>query len=196
MFFDSEEPLVPEDTNGTRDVYEWERDGAGSCREAAGCQYLLSGGTSSSGSMLLDVSANGNDVFMISRAHLVPQDTNEQFNVFDARVGGVSQPVPAACSGAGCQGAPPAPPSFATPSSETFQGVDNFPPVSTPVKQPGAAQLRAARLAKALKACRTKRSKRKRVACESTARRRYGPPGNPKRARRAGRAGTRGKGKR
>ncbi len=47
VFFDSWEPLVSQDTNGKLDVYEWERDGAGGCRESDGCVYLLSGGTSS-----------------------------------------------------------------------------------------------------------------------------------------------------
>ena len=44
VFFDSNEPLVPQDTNGTVDVYEWERDDSGTCHETAGCVYLLSGG--------------------------------------------------------------------------------------------------------------------------------------------------------
>ena len=75
VFFDSVEPLVPQDTNGKQDVYEWERDGSGSCEEADGCVYLLSGGTGGSASWLLDASADGDDVFIISRSELVPGDT-------------------------------------------------------------------------------------------------------------------------
>jgi len=37
VFFDSGEPLVPQDNNGWLDVYEWERDGLGSCKKVGGC---------------------------------------------------------------------------------------------------------------------------------------------------------------
>ncbi len=126
VFFDSEVPLVARDIDGTQDVYEWERDGVGSCGEPAGCQYLLSAGTSPAISSLADASASGNDVFIISRSQLVAQDGNENFNLYDARVGGVPLISPPVCTGSGCQGAPPAPPLFATPASVTFNGVGNF----------------------------------------------------------------------
>ena len=71
VFFDSTEALVPQDTNGKLDVYEWEQDGAGSCGHSGGCIYLLSSGTSSDNSYLTDASANANDVFIITRAQLV-----------------------------------------------------------------------------------------------------------------------------
>ncbi len=179
-FFDSDEPLVPQDTNGKQDVYEWERDGAGSCEEADGCIYLLSGGTSESASWLLDASTSGDDVFMVSRAELVPGDPYSSFDLYDARVGGVQPPTAPACSGTGCQGVPPAPPIFATPASVTFAGVGNFPAASTAA---GAGQgtakpkrlTRAQKRASALKACRRKRTgKRKRAACEARAKKRYG----------------------
>ena len=35
VFFDSEVPLVPGDTNGRQDVYEWEREGTGGCTSAS-----------------------------------------------------------------------------------------------------------------------------------------------------------------
>ena len=71
VFFDSSERLVARDTNGKQDVYEWERNGTGSCTEEAGCIYLLSSGSGVSDSYLLDASANGNDVFIISRDPLI-----------------------------------------------------------------------------------------------------------------------------
>ena len=91
VFFDSAEPLVPQDTNGVQDVYEWERDGSGSCGEAAGCVYLLSGGASRQWSWLVGGSASGNDVFMVTKAQLVPQDGNENDDLYDARVDGVNR---------------------------------------------------------------------------------------------------------
>ncbi len=128
VFFDSFEPLVAPDSNAQQDVYEWERDGAGSCQEARGCEYLLSGATSRSGSYLVDASANGDDVFFVSDARLVPQDEDESDHLYDVRVGGVQPSAPAGCSGAACQQVPIAPLIFATPPSATFAGVGNFPP--------------------------------------------------------------------
>ncbi len=179
VFFDSAEPLVAQDTNGKQDVYEWERDGVGSCREADGCVYLLSGGTSGSASWLLDASSSGEDVFVISRAELVPDDPYEGFAVFDARVGGMQPVVAPECTGSGCQGVPPAAPIFATPASVTFAGVGNFPApssVSGPVKSKPKARVltRVQRLARALRACRKQRPVRARAGCEVQARKRYG----------------------
>jgi hypothetical protein len=127
VFFDSKEALVPRDTNGKLDVYEWERPGAGTCKASTtGCIYLLSGGTSSGHSYLADASANGNDVFVVTRAKLLSRDDNEMYDLYDVRVGG-SEPVSVPqCTGTGCQGLPSAPPVFATPSSVTFEGAGNF----------------------------------------------------------------------
>jgi len=62
FFFQTAEALLPADTNGTTDVYEWEADGAGSCRSSAedgGCLYLLSTGKSPDPSYLGDASVSG-----------------------------------------------------------------------------------------------------------------------------------------
>jgi hypothetical protein len=192
VFFDSVEPLSPRDSNGRQDVYEWERyepdSSADSCTNTAGesasenlqkqekgCIFLLSGGTSSDSSYLLDASASGNDVFFVSRARLTGQDQNDNFNLFDVRVGGVQPLASTACSGTGCQGVPPAPPIFATPSSMTFNGVGNFAPPSPPAAKPNTKPLtRAQKLANALRAFR-KKAKNKRAACEKQARKSYGP---------------------
>ncbi|HXB65192.1 MAG TPA: hypothetical protein VNV42_09995 [Solirubrobacteraceae bacterium] len=136
VFFLSDKPLVARDVNGAQDVYEWEREGSGSCRESPGCVYLLSSGTSNSSSGLLDTSASGDDAFIITRSRLVPEDEDENFNVFDARVGGAQPPVPASCSGTGCQGIPSSPPVFATPSSQTYNGVGNFSASTGPAAAP------------------------------------------------------------
>jgi hypothetical protein len=126
VFFDTRESLVPQDSNGGLDVYEWERDGAGSCLQGGGCVFLLSGGTRPVDSYLIDAGANGNDVFLASRDQLAPQDPNESVALYDVRVDGGFAKAALACTGTGCQGVPPAPPIFATPSSATFSGVGNF----------------------------------------------------------------------
>jgi hypothetical protein len=132
VFFDSATPLVSEDTNGRIDVYEWEREGTGSCEPAdavnGGCIYLLSGGTSGAGSWFIGASANGSDVFMVTRAQLVAADGNDADDLYDARVEGVVPVAPPACTGTGCQGVPAPPPPFATPASVTFEGPGNFAP--------------------------------------------------------------------
>ncbi len=195
VFFDSIDALVPQDTNGLLDVYEWEQDGTGSCTEASGesvsesadkrekgCIYLLSGGTSTDNSFFADASVSGEDVFMVTRAQLVPQDQDENFNMFDARVGAGPPPTPPQCTGTGCQGVPGAPPVFATPSSVTFNGVGNFSgPVTTAVKGKAKTPTRAQKLARALRAC-GKQSKRKRTVCEAQARKHYGAGSKAKRS--------------
>jgi len=183
VFFDSEEPLVSQDTNGLQDVYEWERDGAGSCHTVEGCVYLLSGGTSSDISALIDASSSGDDVFLATRAQLVPQDRNEVFDLYDARVGGVQPLSPPACAGTGCQGVPSAPPLFATPPSVTFNGSGNFAPPPPPltVKPKAKPLTRAQKLANALKACR-KKPKQKRAACDTQAKKSYGAKSKAKKS--------------
>ncbi len=174
VFFDSLVPLVAQDTNGQRDVYEWERQGSGSCGESSGCVYLLSGGTSTAASALVDASESGGDVFIITRAQLVGADQNGVDDLYDARVDGAQPLAPPACSGTGCQGVPGAPPIFATPSSVTFSGVGNFPPsTGITVKRKARPLTRAQKLGKALKVCKSRQSKRKRAACEAQVRKRY-----------------------
>jgi hypothetical protein len=182
VFFDGDEALVPEASDNRQNVYEWEREGTGSCRTGSavngGCVYLLSGGTSESDSWLVGESPSGNDVFMVTRARLTPEDENETFDVYDARVGGVEPTAPTTCTGTGCQGTPAAPPTFATPATATYSGLGNFPP-PTPSPPPaikGKAKppTRTQKLASALKTCRKKRVKKTRIACEAQARKRYG----------------------
>jgi hypothetical protein len=178
VFFQSEQPLVPQDTNGTQDVYEWEREGTGSCvsesspRLNHGCVYLLSGGASRGYSFLVDADAEGNNVFLEHQGPLgevrVPADRNE---LYDVRVDGGFPEASLACAGAGCQNGPPPPPSFSSPASIASSGSGNFPPTGPPKPKPSLT--RAQKLAKALKACRAK-PRRKRAGCQREAQRRFG----------------------
>jgi DNA-binding beta-propeller fold protein YncE len=181
VFFDTSQPLVPQDQNGAQDVYEWEREGEGTCtvralpRPDGGCVSLLSGGDSGDYSYLLDADAQGNTVFFTHRGQLGQTGAaGTRTAVYDARVSGGFQRTSLACTGTGCQGVPPAPPSFATPSSVTFDGAGNFPALAQAIKPKPKSLTLAQRLAKALKACK-KVHKRKKAedACERQARQRY-----------------------
>jgi hypothetical protein len=135
VFFDSKDALSPQDTNGVQDVYEWVEPGIDSCARMAGCIFLLSGAASTSDSAFVDASANGADVFFVSRASLVPRDTDQLRDLYDARVGGgFPEPAPAspACEGEGCLPQVSAPSSFGSLASATFTGNGNVAPAHTP----------------------------------------------------------------
>jgi hypothetical protein len=133
LFFESFEALVPRDTNGLNDVYEWEAPGKGSCKEgtasfvasAEGCIYLISSGESSRESTFIDASSSGDDVFFKTLSSLVPPDYG-LVDAYDARVGGgFSYPEPnPPCEGEACQ-SPPGPPEDTTPASESTRGAGN-----------------------------------------------------------------------
>jgi NHL repeat len=106
-FFETARPLVAADENGAIDVYEWEDsdlDGQGELR-------LISSGRSATDSKFLDASASGDDVFFTTRDRLAGIDTDNQVDLYDARIGGgfaaqnPSAPPPP-CEGDGCQGTP------------------------------------------------------------------------------------------
>ena len=189
VFFDSVVPLTADDTDGRQDVYEWEREGTGTCtKEAAvngGCVYLLSGGSSKSDSWLMGASASGNDAFIITRAQLAPEDQNGDLDVYDARVDGVQRVSAPACTGTGCQGVPAPPPTFATPPSVTYTGVGNFlspAPVKAVAKPKSKGLTPAQKRAKALEACRKYRPGKRRRSCEAQVKKRYAAKLNTKKS--------------
>ena len=101
LFFTTKEALVPEDSNGVDDVYEYDA--------ASGAVGLVSTGTDARSAFVGDASAAGTDALFITREQLVPLDTDSALDVYDARVNGglASQhPAPAEppCTGKGCRG--------------------------------------------------------------------------------------------
>ncbi len=163
VFFDSKDGLVPQDTNGVQDVYEWEQDGTGSCQQQAGCINLLSGATSTSDSSFVDASANGDDAFFVTRAELVPQDIDQLGDLYDARVGGGFAAPPAAspaCESEACLPQASAPSSLGSLASATFAGMGNIAPTSTSTPKIKAKK----KPAKKAKKRASKRKKKKRKA--------------------------------
>jgi len=129
VFFESFEALVPRDTNGTWDVYQWEEPGKGSCdtkdatysTETGGCVDLISSGESKAKSTFLDADPSGNNIFFSTQSSLVGQDYGLN-DVYVARVGGgFPEPqAPPICEGEACQ-SPAAAPSPPTPSSSSYR---------------------------------------------------------------------------
>jgi len=107
VFFESEDALVLTDTNGRRDVYEWEAGGVGSCARADGCLGLISSGRSEGNASFLDASADGDDAFFLTAGSLVETDPTG-VDVYDARVGGgfPAPPKPIVCEADACQVVP------------------------------------------------------------------------------------------
>lgn len=166
VFFDTPDPLVPADTNGERDVYEWENDSV----------YLISSGKGVTNSFLLDSSSSGGDVFFTTSAGLSPRDVDNASDLYDARIprpGDNPSRSSLPCQGDVCQGPPSVPSLLSDPPSATFSGVGNL---ATPQTETATAKppTRAQKLAKALRACRAKSAKRKRHRCEVRVRRAYG----------------------
>ncbi len=137
LFFKSYDVLLPRDSNGKADVYEWQAaSGQKECEErgaelyvpsSAGCLSLISSGQSPSDSEFLDTSSDGEDVFFATNASLLPQDPG-LIDIYDARAnGGLPGPPepPGPCQGEACQIAPP-PPNDPTPASASFKGVGNL----------------------------------------------------------------------
>ena len=96
------------------------------------------------GSWLIGSSLTGDDVFLATRAQLVAEDQNENYDLYDAHVGAGKPLAEPACTGTGCQGVPSAPPAFATPASVTFSGLGNLTPPApqtTPKPKPKAKTL-------------------------------------------------------
>ncbi len=148
LFVNSVDALVPQDVNGTSDVYEYEPAGVGSCTIGSdtyhtvqgGCIGLISSGTSSEESVFLDASESGDDAFFLTAGKLVAADTDNAYDVYDAHVCGPGwdcpPPVtasPPCTNTASCRTAPaPQPSVFGALGSATFAGAVNHTSITRP----------------------------------------------------------------
>jgi hypothetical protein len=189
LFFNSNDALVPQDVNGTEDVYEYEPQGVGDCTASSvtfgvgsdGCVGLISSGGSAEESAFIDASGDGGDVFFLTEAKLSPSDYDKSLDIYDAHECTSAEPCyaepaaqPPACdTDASCRAAPsPQPPVFGSPSSATFSGAGNIT-ASRPAPAVKKRSLtKAQKLARALRACQAKRGRR-RAVCKRRAGARY-----------------------
>ena len=173
VFFETTDKLVGADTNGVKDVYQWEAQGSGSCDSTAqngGCLYLLSTGASSGPSFFAGASASGNDVFFFTREALVPQDTDALIDVYDARVnGGLDAQhavAPPGCAGEACRGQGTSAPQTPGSGTAVFQGQGNVKnePRTTGRCPKGKRKVRRKGKARCVKRTRSQRRHRARNA--------------------------------
>jgi NHL repeat len=197
LFFNSVNALVPQDVNGTQDVYEYDpvglesSEGKSVCEASSpefstasgGCVALISSGSSAQESAFMDASESGDDVFFLTSAKLSPLDVDTSRDIYDAHVCTTAEPCitfpnaqsPPCTTEASCKAAPtPQPSIFGAPASSTFQGLGN-PGAAAVVKAKAKPLTRAQKLAAALKVCKKDRSKAKRAKCEKIAHKNYGP---------------------
>jgi hypothetical protein len=147
LFFESFDALLPHDSDGRQNVFEYED----------GHVYPVSDVAGDSNSYFLDASASGSDVFIATADQLLARGSSDRIAVYDARVGGgfpVSVSAPPCDNGDSCKPPPAAQPGvFGAPASATFSGTGNLAPV--PVgPAPKQARKVAARCPKTEKASR------------------------------------------
>jgi hypothetical protein len=199
--FETTEALVPQDVNGTEDVYEWEREGTEGCSTESvhleslaespayspvveGCIYMLSSGLGKEvpnengivdGTHLVGASENLQDVYVQTSESLLPGLDNAS-KLYDVRVGGGFPYIPSShgCEAAQCRLPDGESAVLGGSTSESSTGPGN--PKRTAVRRAGgsAGAPRRRRLARALRSCSGHKSKRRRRVCERRARRRFG----------------------
>jgi hypothetical protein len=146
VFFDTPSALVSSDVDGevapsvapgtgaesptfsvSSDVYEWRKPGVDGCAHLQGCVALITNGRGGYLNLFLGTDESGRDAFIYTSSELVPQDNDSAGDIYDARVGGGTQPPPprpVECEGDACS-TPASAPNDATPSSFTFSGAGN-----------------------------------------------------------------------
>jgi hypothetical protein len=134
VIFTTAAALQRNDVNEATDVYLWHC--AAPCENPAteGTVRLISDGEAPGGVDLTSaryanvpakrwpaMSSSGRDIFFFTETALVPQDSDDLGDLYDARIGGGLQEAhAAACSGEGCQSPPSLLPTFGPSASEAF----------------------------------------------------------------------------
>lgn len=126
VVFSSVGPLAGGASNHLSNVYEWHEGGVS----------LISSGSAEQPDKEAVISPSGRDVFFVTSAKLLPQDTDEAPDIYDARIG-EGLPVAAAqrepCSSDACQGPLTNPAPLLVPGSVSqAPGEELAPPAAVP----------------------------------------------------------------
>jgi hypothetical protein len=123
LFFSTTDPVVPQDTNGLSDVYEYENAHTD----------LISPGDAGGEAFFADASESGNDLFFTTDQSLAPDDQDQITDLYNARIGGRAEaPPPPACTNEECLATPVAPSVTEAPISAAFSGAGDITiPAST-----------------------------------------------------------------
>jgi DNA-binding beta-propeller fold protein YncE len=112
-FFQSKARLLPEDTDGAYDVYEW-RSGR--------LSLVTTGKSPTDGAIYKGTDATGRNAYFVTRDRLTWQDRDSVADIYVARIGGgiAQPPAPVLCDAlaGGCQGSP----TVAAPTSVESKG--------------------------------------------------------------------------
>jgi hypothetical protein len=125
IVFMTPDPLSPRAINGLTNVYEWHKEPNWSHGEVS----LISSGSALVPDREAVMSASGHDIFFLTFQGLVPQDTEGDSDVYDARIGGGFPPAPTErqpCSSDACQGPLTSAAPLLVPGSETQTPGGNF----------------------------------------------------------------------
>jgi hypothetical protein len=121
VFFTTGDALVPQDSNGKQDAYEYDTQ--------TGTVSLISSGQDPSDSYYMETSPDGRDALFITRERLVGWDRDSSYDLYDARVGGgLPEPTPEApaCTGEACRGSLAAAPLFEGAASAATRTAGNL----------------------------------------------------------------------
>jgi hypothetical protein len=173
VVFTSHDALTPGATQGVNNIYEYTGEDV----------YLVSDGHDAAearhlhveASELLGMDETGKNIYFITADQLVPQDTDTEADIYDAREGGgpPASVGAAECATETCLGAP-SPPLAASPSaSQLTPGEAPLPP---PSPLPPPKLTRAQKLAKALKTCKAQHHRAEKALrkCDAHAKALYG----------------------
>jgi len=142
IVFESSEPLQQGAIKGVPGIYLWHC--SASCAEPGveGEVSLISGADNREGGAEATISASGRDIFFTTAAELLPGDTDEQTDIYDARVnGGIPLQTPPSCRGEECQGLLGAQAILPVAASSIFASGRNVVPqatVTTTSTKPGS----------------------------------------------------------